>query len=83
MTTIKEFKEWLNRFPDETIIEIAIQQRSCNYESYGPIQFKAIDFDDSDMGEGWEFNDFRNNKFIKPDSFYFGKCTLELGESGL
>lgn len=81
MTTIKEFKEWLNRFPDDTIIEVGIQQMSSNFESYGAINFESPKLDGGDCGHGWEFIDFRNNRFVKEDEPHFGKCYLRLGEA--
>jgi hypothetical protein len=63
MTTRKDLQEWLNRFPEDTIIEFGIQQ-----------------LEDSDVGDGWEFTDFRSNKFVKPDAEHFGKCYLRIGE---
>lgn len=80
MATIKEFKEWLNRFPDDTTIEVAFQQRPRNYESYGPIEFKTIQLTESDYGDGWEFYDFRNNKYVTENHPLFNKCILTLGE---
>ena len=81
MATIKEFKEWLNRFPDDTIIEVGFQEKAGIYESYGAIRFNTLELKDSDSGNGWEFTDLRNNQFIKEDSPSFGKSYLTLGES--
>ena len=81
MATIKEFKEWLNRFPEDTIIEVGIQGRAGNYEAYGAVNFDTLKLEDSDCGPGWEFSDFRNNQFVKEDAPYFGKCYLKLGEA--
>lgn len=81
MTTIKEFKEWLNRFPDDTIVEVGIQQRAGDYESYGAVHFESPKLEDNDRGNGWEFTDFRNNKYVKESEPHFGKCYLSLGES--
>ena len=81
MTTIKEFKEWLNRFPEDTIVEVGIQQKAGNYEAYGAVEFVSPKLEESDYGDGWEFTDFRNNQFVKEDSPRFGKCYLSLGES--
>jgi hypothetical protein len=81
MATIKEFKEWLNRFPEDTIIEVGIQGRAGNYEAYGAVNFETLKLEDNDYGYGWEFLDFRTNQFIKEDSTYFGKCYLRLGET--
>lgn len=72
MATVKEFKEWLNRFPDDTIVELVIQE--------GPVMFKELKLEDSDCGNGWEYTDFNGNKFVKPDSEHYGKRYLWLGE---
>lgn len=81
MTTIKEFKEWLNRFPDDTIVKVGIQQQATNYESYGAVHFESPKLEDTDYGYGWEFTDFRNNRFIEESSQHFGKCYLSIGEA--
>jgi hypothetical protein len=81
MATIKEFKKWLDRFPEETIIEVGFQQRAGNYESYGAVEFETIKLEDSDSGFGWEFADFRTNQFVMPEDEMFGKCILSLGDS--
>ena len=80
MTTVKEFKEWLNRFPDDTVVEVGVQKPGGNYESYGPVDFVSPELTD-DSGDGWEFFDFRNNQFVKESDVRFGKCYLQLGEN--
>lgn len=80
MTTIKKFKEWLNRFPEDTIVEIGIQRPPAFYQSYGPVEFESPELEDNDFGHGWEFTDFRNNQFVKETDSPFGKCYLKLGE---
>ena len=80
MTTRKELQEWLNRFPEDTIIEFAIQQEASAYQSYGSVEFETPRLDDSDIGDGWEFIDFKNNQFVLPESAHFGKCYLRIGE---
>lgn len=81
MATVKEFKEWLNRFPDDAIVEVGIQQKAPAWESCGAVNFEEFTLTDSDYGSGWEFVDLRNNQFVKEDSPSFGKCYLRLGES--
>ena len=81
MTTVKEFKKWLNRFPDNTEIEIAVQEESSMYQSYGPVSFVALDLEDNDNGNGWEFMDFRNNQFVKETEPHYKKVYLRIGES--
>ncbi len=80
MTTIKEIKDWLTRFPEDTIIEVGIQEIGGNYEAYGAVKFISPKLEDNDCGDGWEFVDFRGNKFVKDDSPYFNKCFLRFGE---
>ena len=80
MTTRKDLQEWLNRFPEDTIIEFGIQQEARDYQSYGSLEFDTPKLEDNDIGDGWEFSDFRNNKFVKPDEKHFGKCYLRIGE---
>jgi len=74
MTTVKQFKEWLNQFPDDTIVEVPI----CIKNS---IKMKSIEFSEKTSGCGWEFLDFRNNQFTKPDEEHYNKTYLQLGES--
>jgi hypothetical protein len=81
VTTRKDLQEWLNRFPEDTIIEFGIQQEAVAYQSYGSVEFETPKLEDSDIGDGWEFIDFRNNKFVKPGSKHFGKCYLRIGEA--
>ena len=81
MTTVKELREWLKRFPDDTEVEFAVQAPSRGYESYGPVNFISPELDDSNGGDGWEFSDFRNNQFVKPSDPMFGKTYLNIGES--
>lgn len=80
MTTRKDLQEWLNRFPENTIIEIGIRQKTGSYQRYGSVKFDTPKLEDSDIGNGWEFSDFRNNKFVKPNAKHFGKCYLKIGE---
>lgn len=81
MTTIKDLKKWLDNFPEETIIEFGIQQRAGNYESYGDVKFISPKLEVSETGEGWEFIDFTENKYVKENDAHFGKMYLRLGES--
>lgn len=80
MTTRKQLQEWLNRFPEDTIIEVGIQQKADNYESYGSLEFVSPELIDNDTGEGWEFMDFRKNRFTKETDAHFNKTFLRLGE---
>jgi len=81
MTTRKDLQEWLNRFPEDTIIEIAIQEEPFAYSSYGAVKFVTPNLNNEDIGSGWEFMDFRNNEFVKPNEEHFKKCYLRIGEA--
>lgn len=82
--TIKEFKEWLRGFPEETIVTVAIQERPSrgSYESYGAVRFGSpvLDITSNEDDSGWSFTDFRANPYVKEGEPHFGKCILELGE---
>jgi hypothetical protein len=82
MKTVKDLKEWLNVFPEDTEVQFAVQHPGGNYESYGALEFEEPDLSNNEYGKGWEFYDFRNNQFVKEDDPRFGKCYLELGERG-
>ena len=81
MATVKELKEWLNRFPDDTIVEIGIQEGSSGNKSWGPVRFTELKLKDSDFGDGWEYIDFTGNRFIKEGSKHYNKRYLCLGEA--
>lgn len=80
MTTVKRFKEWLNRFPDDTIINVIKQEPASMYQSYGECVFEDIKLVNSDIGDGWEFIDFTNNQFVKEGDMRHGMRYLRLGE---
>jgi len=81
MTTRKDLQEWLNRFPEDTIIEIGIQEEPHGYDNYGRVNFDTPILEDSDIGDGWEFIDLRGNSLVKPDAKHFDKCYLRIGEA--
>lgn len=83
MATVKDLKEWLNRFPDETIVEFGVQQEAGAYQSYGCVDFITPNLDvnsNHSCGEGWDFSDFRIIKSEAPDPNVNGLCFLEIGE---
>ena len=73
MTTVKKLKEWLEQFPEDTIVDFTSTRNNS-------ISFKTVDIDNCDDDNGWEFTDFRNNKFVKSDADHYGKCYLTIGE---
>lgn len=80
MTTRKDLQKWLDRFPEDTIIEFGIQQEAGAYQSYGSVEFDTPKLEDNDIGDGWEFSDFTNNQFVKKGHELFGKRYLKIGE---
>ena len=71
MATVKEFKEWLNQFDDDTIIEI-----NNNHE------FTLKSKEDVYLGrmKDVDFTDFRDNKYTKEDNWWYGKQVLNIGD---
>lgn len=74
MTTVKELAKWLERFPEDTIVQVA----KCKH--YKGIEFADINLEGTDFGEGWEFFDFNNYQWIKKDHPLYGKKYLYLGD---
>lgn len=74
----KQFQEWLNQFPEETIIEVGVQQEPKAYQSYGDVQFEK-----SRDGEYEHYTliDFRNNPFVNEEHRHYGKVFLQLGSA--
>ena len=77
MTTVKELKEWLNRFPDDTIVQVLKQDSSSpgNGANFGDL---ILD-DDLDFGEGWDYADYSKNKNLIPGDPLYNKKYLALG----
>jgi len=70
-----QFQQWLEQFPEDTIIEVGVQERSSGWESYGAVKFEEFigDYDQHD------FFDFTGNQYIGNDHPYYGKVYLQLG----
>ena len=80
MATIAEFKKWLEQFPDDAEVRVAIQQEPKAYQSFGEVLFKEPELREGTMGDGWEFIDFTKNPYVKPGQWMFGKKVLNIGE---
>jgi len=65
MTTRKEFQEWLNRFPEDTIIRVGVQSSPSAYQSYGNVVFVVPNLEDSDYGDCWEYSDYNGERNLK------------------
>lgn len=73
----KEFQEWLDQFPEDTEIEVQVQQEASACQSYGAcheVPFQGVKF------EQYDYTDFTNNQFVKPGAPYYGKRVLVLGQ---
>lgn len=75
---VKEFKEWLNQFDDDVIVEVGIQQEADPYQSYGQVIFKEFT---GDFYEDCDYTDFRGNPYVKESYPYYNTCILQLGGS--
>ena len=73
----KKFQEWLEQFPEDTEIEVVVQQPPHGYESYG--RCDGVDFE-AEMVQ-YEYVNFKGNQFVKPTDSYFEKKILTLGQS--
>ena len=74
----KQFQEWLDQFPEETIIEVGVQQSAPSYCPYGEGVFTVFR---DDPYETYEYTDFTNNKFTKDTDPFHGRKYLTLGSS--
>lgn len=74
---IKEFKEWLNQFPDDTIVEV-IETIDMNYNGTAvtTTEFMGEEYTD------YELTDYTDNQFVKPNSPWYGKRFIKLGKEG-
>jgi len=68
---LKDFKEWLNQFPDDTIIEVSVE-RGTSYQAYSC-------FDEFDPEDHSNYLDLTGNPHIKVDSELYNKRFLQLG----
>lgn len=68
---LKDFKEWLNQFPDDTIIEVSVE-RGRSYQSFSC-------FDEFDPDDHSNYLDLVGNPNIKSDSELYNKRFLQLG----
>ena len=79
--TVKDLKEWLDNFDDDTIVKFLEQTDGTGYDSYGDsIEINPVLTKDDWNGEGWEYSDFRNNKHVTEDQPHYNKQYLLLGE---
>jgi hypothetical protein len=57
----KELQLWLEQFPEETIIEVMVQETASGYESYGPCfatEFSSVEF------EHYEYESYTGKGFL-------------------
>jgi hypothetical protein len=59
---VKEFREWLKQFPEETIVEVGIQATPDLYQSYGALVFNEFQGDED---EDYQYIDLTNNLRVK------------------
>ena len=71
----KQFQEWLDQFPEDTEIEVTVQEADGAWytEDSRPVMF------DPDSWSHSRFVDFVDNPHVTADSAIFGKKILTLG----
>ena len=72
---LKDFKEWLNQFPDDTVVEVSVEYRGLN--SYYS-EFRTFDQNDDDH---YSFIDLVGNPHVKPNCENYNKRFLQLGSN--
>lgn len=77
---VKEFKQWLEQFDDDVIVEVGVQEESPLYAPYGRVDF--VEFTGDEFAD-YDYTDFRGNKFITQESTLFNKKILQLGSDDL
>jgi len=73
---IKQFKEWLDQFDDDTIVQVLIKEPALLYESFGDAQ--PWEFTGNEYGD-YEYTDFSGNPFVEETAPYYEKKFLCLG----
>jgi hypothetical protein len=84
-----EFQKWLDQFPEDTIIEVGLQEEAPAYGAYGAVHFHEFHQYDEDecihdeCGTFFEYTDFTQNRFVVRDPTHpaYGKKILRIGTS--
>ena len=74
----KQFQKWLEQFPEDTEIQVGIQQEAPTYQPYGYVHFQ--EFEGSHFDDYW-YTDYTDNPHYREGSYYFKKKVLRLGDS--
>jgi hypothetical protein len=72
MATKKEFIEWLNQFPEDTLIEFKGKSMELP-EIQGNDEFRKSIWGSNDIVD---VTDFRFNQYVKPNESWFGKIII-------
>ncbi|MEA3370307.1 MAG: hypothetical protein U9Q40_03135 [Campylobacterota bacterium] len=73
---IKEFKEWLNNFPDDAEVHVPVVFKAHDWSLD---ETRATEFEGEEFCD-YEFMDFTKNAFVTENYSFFGKKILVLGE---
>ena len=72
---IREFKEFINQFPDDATVEVFEMVDEGYSGSYiRVIEFKGEEYQD------YEYIDFTGNQFVKPDAPHYNKRFIRFGK---
>lgn len=72
---LKDFKEWLSHFPDDTIVEILVVKWGYNDAD---VTFTPFDQNNEDH---YDFIDLEGNPYVTQESPNFNKSFLYLGSN--
>ncbi len=73
---VKQFKEWLEQFDDDTVVQVLIKEPAPLYESFGDAQ--PEEFTGDEDGD-YVYEDFFGNPFVEETAPYYEKKLLCLG----
>lgn len=76
MTTIKEFKKFLEQFPEDTEVEVLISKDGRGWDAGKSVY--EVPFDGEEYST-WSYVYFHGNQFVKPNNPCYNKKILTIG----
>jgi len=72
---VKQFKDWLEQFDDDVIVEVGVQGHAPIYHSFGEVyEREFIGFND------YNYTSFVGNNLVSEDQSFYNKKYLFLGD---
>ncbi len=72
---IREFREFISQFPDDTIVEVL----EMVDEGYNGSYIRVIEFRGEEYKD-YDYTDFTGNQFVKPDAAHYNKRFIRFGK---